>query len=161
MAYFNSECQRSACQQKSWVHNRPTVQQCTRFLSSYCCNEEWHCVLPAKRTIEQYNVFRSGFGVLRLFVYGLYGLIFLPSARRYSPGWALASSTTSLHCSLSLIFSFQPFTFIFFRSFSTSSSYLFLFFFRNVALLLTGPNTVELRSTKTWQPSRRHSQAIC
>jgi len=24
--------------------------------------------------------------------------VFLPSCRRYSPGWALASSTTSLHC---------------------------------------------------------------
>jgi hypothetical protein len=46
--------------------------------------------------------------------------------RRYSPGWALATFTTRLHCSLFLIFSFHPFTFIFFKSLSTSSSHLIL-----------------------------------
>jgi hypothetical protein len=38
----------------------------------------------------------------------------------------LASSTAILHCSLSLIFSSHPFTFILFRSLPTSSSHLFL-----------------------------------
>jgi hypothetical protein len=37
----------------------------------------------------------------------------LSDSLRYSPGWALTASTTSLHCSLSLIFSFHPFTSIF------------------------------------------------
>jgi membrane-associated HD superfamily phosphohydrolase len=46
--------------------------------------------------------------------------------RRYSTGWPLASSTTSLQCSLFLIFSFRPFTFIFFKSLSTSSNRLLL-----------------------------------
>jgi hypothetical protein len=55
----------------------------------------------------------------------MYLPIYLHTARRYSPRWALASSTTSLHCSL-FIFSFHPFTFIFFRLLSTSSSYLIL-----------------------------------
>jgi hypothetical protein len=36
-------------------------------------------------------------------------LSFHPSSRRYSPGWALASSTTILHCSLSFVFSIHCF----------------------------------------------------
>jgi hypothetical protein len=51
----------------------------------------------------------------------------LPATRHYSPGWALASSTTSLHCSLSLIFSFHPFISIFFKSLSTSYLYLYIY----------------------------------
>jgi hypothetical protein len=46
---------------------------------------------------------------------------FLPSSRRYSPGWALASSTTSLHCSLSFVFSIHCLIFITFKSATTSS----------------------------------------
>jgi len=44
---------------------------------------------------------------------------FLPSSRRYSPG-ALASSTTSLHCSLSFVFSINCVIFITFKSAATS-----------------------------------------
>jgi hypothetical protein len=50
----------------------------------------------------------------------------LHANRHYSPGRALASSTTSIHCSLSLIFSLRPLTSIFFKSLSTSSSHLIL-----------------------------------
>ena len=46
---------------------------------------------------------------------------FLPSSQHYSPGWALASSTFSLHFSLSFIFSIHCFIFITFRSATTSS----------------------------------------
>jgi len=49
---------------------------------------------------------------------------FLPSSRRYSPGWALASSTTSLHCSLSFVFSIHCLIFITFKPATTSSIYL-------------------------------------
>jgi hypothetical protein len=69
-------------------------------------------------------------------------LLLLP--RRYSPMWALASFTTNLHCSLLLIFFFHPFTFIFFKSPSTSSSHISLGFpFHGITLcssLLTCPN---------------------
>ena len=40
----------------------------------------------------------------------------------YSPGWALTSSTTILHCSLSFVFSIHCFIFITFKS-ATSSSH--------------------------------------
>ena len=46
------------------------------------------------------------------------------SSRRYSPVWVLASWTTSLHCSLSFIFSIHCFMFITVRSATTSSSHL-------------------------------------
>ena len=46
------------------------------------------------------------------------------SARRYSPGWALASMTISLHWSLFLAFSVQPLIPIFLRSSVTSSVHL-------------------------------------
>ena len=45
-----------------------------------------------------------------------------PSSRRYIPGWALSSSTTSLHCCLSFIFSIHCFMFITFKSATTSLS---------------------------------------
>jgi hypothetical protein len=60
--------------------------------------------------------------------------------KHYSPGRALASFTTNLHCSLFLIFSLHPFTFIFFKSLSTPPSHLSLglpFLLWNIALLLT------------------------
>ena len=62
-------------------------------------------------------------------------LEFHSSSRRYSPGWALASSTVSLHCCLSFVFSIHCFIFITFKSATSSSIYpsisseVFLFFF--------------------------------
>ena len=47
-----------------------------------------------------------------------------PSSRLYSPGWALASSITSLHCSLFFVFSIHFFIFITFKSATTSSIHL-------------------------------------
>ena len=48
----------------------------------------------------------------------------LPSSWHYSPGWALASSTISLHFSLSFIFSIHCFIFITYRSATTLSIHL-------------------------------------
>jgi hypothetical protein len=39
-----------------------------------------------------------------------------PSSQHYSPGWALASPTTSLHCCLSFVFFIHCFIFIIFKS---------------------------------------------
>jgi hypothetical protein len=46
----------------------------------------------------------------------------IPSSQHYSPRWALASSTTSLHCSLSFVFSVHCFIFITLKSATTSLS---------------------------------------
>ena len=48
----------------------------------------------------------------------------IPSSRRYSPGWASASSTTSLRCPLSFIFSTHCLIFIIFKSAKTPSNHL-------------------------------------
>ena len=75
-------------------------------------------------------------------------IIIITSSRRYSPGWALAFSTISLHFSISFIFPIHCFIFITFRSATTSPIYLkrglpfllpinevFLFFFLQTVFL--------------------------
>ena len=62
--------------------------------------------------------------VFRVDVFCANGECIIPSSRHYSPGWALASSTTSLHCSLSFVFSIHCFMFTTFKSATTSSIHL-------------------------------------
>ena len=50
--------------------------------------------------------------------------VLLPYSQRYGRGWALASSTTRLHCCLSFVFSIHCFIFITFKSATTSSIHL-------------------------------------
>ena len=57
---------------------------------------------------------------------GLHVVLSSSSSRRYSPGWALASSTIRLHWSLFLAFCIHPLIPILLRSAITSSSHLIL-----------------------------------
>ena len=78
-------------------------------------------------------------------------LIFLPSSPLYSPAWALASSTISLHFSLSFIFFIHCFIFISFRSATTTLSSPFSkLFHRQILLLCFRASQYRLNKTPSW-----------
>jgi hypothetical protein len=81
-------------------------------------------------------VLKSGFYILRDWNYACF-----PSSRRYSPGWALAS-TTSLHWSLSFVFSDHCFILITAKSATASIQFnLILFMIHETYTVVEHVNT--------------------
>ena len=86
----------------------------------------------------------------------------IPSSRHYNPGWALASSTTSLHCALFFVFSIHCFIFTTFKSvhhYPSISNEVFLFFCLDLTfqVAIVIPVSKLLSSTSVSHPS----EAVC
>jgi len=96
------------------------VHKCRKLQIYFSQNRIFLTSLLAKRRVELYCL---GNALFKLCFHG--SCLLSPSSRwRYSPGWALASSTICLQASRFLTLSLHSFTPIFLRSMDTSSSQL-------------------------------------